>query len=166
MKKVEFIKLYDQYAPRIYRYISLKLNSTHDSEDLTSEAFFRFWDKFGRKKKKVDYPQALLYQIAGNLVIDFYRKKARRTEVNMDPQDSVLRQIQGNVDLNRDVNLAGDLARVKTALGKIRPEYQDILIWRYLDDFSIKEMAQILEKSPGSVRILVHRALNSLKKEL
>ena len=45
-------------------------------------------------------------------------------------------------------------------------EYQNIIIWRYLDDFSPKEIAQIMEKPEATIRVLVHRALAALKKKL
>ncbi len=165
MKKKEFVKLYDEYAPRIYRFVCLKVNSSQDSEDLTSEAFFKFWRNFGDKSKNIDNPRALLYRIANNLVTDFYRKKAR-TEVVSDPEDSLLAEIRDKTDLNERISLASDVDQVKKALEQLKGDYQNIIIWHYLDDFSAKEIAQIMEKPESSVRVLIHRALNALKKKL
>lgn len=166
MKERQFIKFYDQYAPRIYRFIYLKVNSPQDSEDLTSEAFFRFWQNLTEKKGKIDNPQALLYRIVNNLIIDFYRKKSR-TELIADPEeDSILAKIPDKTDLNEKISLSSDMVKIKKALSKLKGEYQNILIWHYLDDFSPKEISQIIEKPEGTVRVLIHRALNSLKKKL
>ena len=164
MKKRQFVKLYDQYAPRIYRFIYLKVNSPQDSEDLTSEAFFRFWQNLANKKEKIDNPSALLYRIANNLVTDFYRKKSR-TELITDPEENVLTKIPDKTDLNEKMSLDSDMVRIRKALAKLKGEHQNIIIWRYLDDFSPKEIAQILEKPEGTVRALLHRALRALKRD-
>ena len=166
MKKREFVKLYDRYAPRIYRFVYLKVNSPQDSEDLTSESFFKFWQNLTNKSEKIDNPRALLYRIANNLVTDFYRKKSR-TELILDPEeDSVLGKIPDKTDLNKEINLNSDVIEVKKALSRLKGEYQNIIIWRYLDDFSAKEIAQIMEKPEGTIRVLIHRALKALKEGL
>ncbi len=168
MKKRQFIKFYNTNAPRIYRFVFLKVNSPHDSEDLTSEAFFKFWqdlDGKRQKREKIDNPRALLYKIANNLVIDFYRKKSR-TELSIDPDDTILAKIEDrtDTDLNKKLALNSDMIEVKKALNQLNHDYQNIIIWHYLDDFSAKEISQILEKPENNIRVLIHRALKSLKK--
>ncbi len=165
MKKRQFVKFYDQYAPRLYRFIYLKVNSPQNSEDLTSEAFFRFWQNLTNKKEKIDNPPALLYRIANNLVTDFYRKKSR-TELITDPGENILTKIPDKTDLNEKISLDSDMVRIREALAKLKGEHQNIIIWRYLDDFSPKEIAQIMEKPEGTVRTLLYRALKSLKSEV
>ncbi|MBU1292064.1 RNA polymerase sigma factor [Patescibacteria group bacterium] len=168
MRKRQFVKFYDQQAPKIYRFVYLKVSSPQDSEDLTSEAFLKFWQDLAdkkEKKEKIDNHRALLYKIANNLVIDFYRKKSR-SEVSIDPENTVLAQIKDKTDLNKEVILNSDVIEVKKALNNINEEYQNIIIWRYLDDFSTKEIAQILGKPEGNIRVLTHRALKALKKQM
>ena len=171
MKKRHFIKLYDQCASRIYRFIYLKVNSPEDSEDLTSEAFFKFWKNIksnkekGLNNKKINNPRALLYRIANNLVIDFYRKKSR-TELALDPDDSILTKIRDKTDLGAKVRIDSDMEGVKKALGQLKDEHQSVIVWRYLDELSNKEISQILGKSEGATRVIVHRAMNALKKNL
>jgi len=168
MRKRKFVKFYNQYAPRIYRFVYLKVNSPQDSEDLTSEAFFKFWQDLTNKKEKkekIDNHRALLYKIANNLVIDFYRKKSR-SEISLDPEDAVLAKIKDKNDLNVKLALDSDMIEVKKSLNQLKPNYQNIIIWHYLDDFSAKEIAQILEKPENNIRVLIHRALKALKKKL
>ena len=58
------------------------------------------------------------------------------------------------------------MEQIKRALVNLRDEYQNFIIWRYLDEMSISEIAQITEKSEGSVRVGVHRALAALKDKM
>ena len=165
MKRRQFVKFYDKYAPRIYRFVYLKVNSPQDSEDLTSETFFKFWRNVSEKNNKIDNPRALLYKIANNLVIDLYRKKSR-TELILDPEDSVLAKIKDKTDLNEKLSLDSDIIKMRKAISKLKQEHQNIIIWHYLDDFSAKEIAQILEKPEGSIRVKIHRGLKELRKRL
>ncbi len=167
MRKRQFVKLYDNYAPRIYRFIFLKVSSPEDSEDLTSETFFKFWQnvKNNRQKKKIDNPRALLYRIAHNLVIDLYRKKSRK-EIILNPSENVLAGIKDKSDLGAKIKVDSDMEGVKKALSQLKDEHQNVIVWRYLDELSTKEISQILGKSEGATRVLVHRAMNALKKKL
>jgi len=53
-----------------------------------------------------------------------------------------------------------------TALKTLKEEYREAITLHYLDELSIKEISLILQKSPGAVRVLIHRALNALKATL
>jgi len=175
-----FVSLYDQYASSIYRFIYLRTNSSRDSEDLASDVFLRFWRMLNKEPEQeqnknvlaasseeitIRNPRALLYQIARNLVADFYRKKAHR-EIIVGKEDDIFKDIPDSGDLKEKTMLASEMSQIKKALGKINGEYQEILIWHYLDDFSIKEIAQILQVPENRLRVKLHRALKSLKEKV
>jgi RNA polymerase sigma-70 factor (ECF subfamily) len=69
------------------------------------------------------------------------------------------------VNIEQNAQQKTDIERTMKLLSKIKPEYQDIVIWHYLDDLSIKEISKILDKPENNVRVTLHRALNSLKEE-
>jgi len=159
-----FVWLYDQYSRQIFRFISIKINSLHDSEDLASEVFFRFWKEVNSSDKKIANPRGFLYQIARNLVIDYYRKKPRADLILSQNQEKIVENIADHKSrLDQKAVLESDLNQVKQAMNQVKPLYQDLIIWHYLDDFSIKEIAQILEKPENTVRVQLHRALKALK---
>ena len=62
--------------------------------------------------------------------------------------------------------LSSDIDNIRTALVGLGGEYQDVIIYRYLDELSISEIAKIMEKSEGAVRVTLHRALKTLRDEL
>jgi RNA polymerase sigma-70 factor (ECF subfamily) len=68
-------------------------------------------------------------------------------------------------DLVEKIELASDLEEVKKALQKIREEYREVIILRFVEEMSVKETAEILGKSEGAVRVLLHRAVAALKEE-
>lgn len=160
-KKI-FSQIYDQYIDKIYRFIFFKVNSSEIAEDLCSETFLRGWKKFKEDQDEIENPPAFLYQIARNLVIDHYRQKGRTQTVSTD----CLPIVDPRTDLEEQVMLSSDLSEVRGALTGLKEEYQEIVIWHYIDDLSIREVAKMLDKSEGAVRVMLHRALKALKHKL
>lgn len=158
-KKV-FSQIYDKYVDKIYRFIFLKVNSQEIAEDLCSETFLKGWQAFKGNPQKIENPPAFLYQIARNLVIDHYRQKDRTQFVSTDSVPI----IDPRTDLEEKSLLGSDLEIIKTALTNINQDYQEVIIWHYIDDLSINEIAKMLNKSEGAVRVRLHRALKALRK--
>ena len=157
----QFSKFYDQYIDKIYRFVFLKVNSQEIAEDLTSEVFVRSWDKF-RQGEEIKNIQAFLYRVARNLVIDYYREKGRVRTVST--EDVIIPDPR--VDLEAKAQTDSEFGEVRFALHKINEDYQEVIIWRHLDGLSISEIAEILDKSEGAVRVMLHRALKELRSHL
>ncbi|MCD6528056.1 RNA polymerase sigma factor [bacterium] len=158
----KFSKVYDQNIDKIYRFIYLKVNSQEMAEDLTSETFLRGWEAF-KNQKEIKNPQAFLYQIARNLVIDFYRKKEQLKFVSL---DNCKEMSDPHTDLEKKSIVLSDIEEVRTALIGLKEDYQNIIIWRYLNDLPISEISKIIDKPEGTVRVMLHRALKELRGRL
>ena len=159
-----YSEVYDKYVKKIYRFVLLKVNSAEIAEDLTSEVFMRGWQSFkGQGPDKIDNLQAFLYQIARNLLADHYRQetKAQLVSVEYAPLLPDARQ-----DLEEMSFIQSDMERVKAALVNINDDYREVIVWYYLDELKVPEIAKILDKSEPTVRVLIHRALQALKAEL
>ena len=157
-----FTQIYDDYVDRIYRFIFFKVGSEEIAQDLCSETFLRGWQSFKSKKQEIDNPQAFLYQIARNLVIDHYREKAKTQTVSAD----YVSIADPGQDLEEQALSRSDLDTVRLALFDLKDNYQEIVVWHYVDDLSIPEISKMLKKSEGAVRVMLHRALKSLKNKV
>ncbi len=157
-----FSQIYDQCVEKIYRFIFLKVSSQEIAQDLCSETFLKGWQSFKENNKKIDNPQAFLYQIARNLVVDHYREKGRTQTVSAD----YIPITDPRVDLEEETQANSDLDTIKAVLTNLKDEYQEVVIWHYIDDLSIAEIAKMLKKSEGAVRVTLHRALKAVKKEI
>ena len=171
--KKKFSKIYDQYIDKIYRFIFLKVNSQNIAQDLCSETFLRGWEAFKNQKgaygssatakiknqKKIENPQAFLYQIARNLIIDHYREKGRTQFVSADcvPIEDPGPSMEEESFLNSDID------KIRIVLADLKQDYQEVIVWRYINDLSISEIAKMLNKPKGTVRVTLHRALKALK---
>jgi RNA polymerase sigma-70 factor (ECF subfamily) len=155
-----FSKIYDRYINKIYRFIFLKVNSQEIAQDLTSETFLRGWESF-KNGNKIENPQAFLYQIARNLVTDYYREKGRAQVVSAE----FVPIVDPRQDLEEKALATSDVDTIKLALTKLPEDYQNVIIWHYLDDLPIPEIAVMLNRTEEATRVLLSRALKALRNE-
>jgi RNA polymerase sigma-70 factor (ECF subfamily) len=157
-------KIYHQYIDKIYRYIFLRVNSQEVAEDLTSEAFMRGWDRFKNNKDKEDIRniQAFLYQIARNLITDYYRERGQRQSVSAE----YVSMTDPRINLEERAVIMSDLDLVKAALSGLKEEYREMIVLYYLEELRVPEIAKITNKSEETVRVQIHRALQALREEL
>ncbi|MEK7542502.1 MAG: sigma-70 family RNA polymerase sigma factor [Patescibacteria group bacterium] len=157
----QFGEIYDQYIGKIYRFIILKVESQEVAEDLCSEVFLRVFGEF--QKNSIENIQAFLYQVARYTIADYYRKRASMKVVSIEEAGELVEETSS---LFEEVMMSVQIEEVRKALGHLRDEYQNLIIWRYLDELSIQEIAQIMGKTEGSVRVGIHRALGALKSQM
>ena len=156
----QFGKIYDQYVERIYRFIVLKVETQEVAEDLCSEVFLRVFGEF--QKDSIENMQAFLYQVARYTIADYYRQRASMKVVSIEETEELL----GEDSLFEDVAVRSEIEEVRKAICFLRDEYQNLIIWRYVDELSIPEIAKITGKTEGNVRVGVHRAMESLKAQI
>jgi len=157
--KKEFNQIYDQYIEKIYRFIFLKVDSIEVCQDLTAETFTRLWQELNRNNK-IEHISGFLYRVARNLVIDYYRQRNKNPIVSADSVSI----IDEKNNPHKKAEQSSDLEMVKKAMNNLKEDYKDVIIWRYLNDLSISEIAQIVNKSESAVRVTLSRALTELKK--
>lgn len=157
-----FARLYDLFIDPIYRYVYYRVNSA-DAEDLVETVFLKVWENIRQYKAKKRSFSAWIFRVAHNLVVDHYRSFKDKTFEELNPQMP---------DQNRQHNPIKTVQNVfdnevlKKALSKLKKQYRDIILYKFVNDLSNMEIAQILDRSEGSLRILQFRALKALKKEL
>lgn len=138
--------LNEQYD-KIYRYCYFKLKSKEAAEDITQESFLRYFGsiRYKEKGKSLQY----LYTIARNLCIDEFRKQSLEQ----------LPEVQDEV--NMENRLITSLS-IKTALGKLDRESQELLLLRYVNEVPISAICNIM----GISRFAVYRKTNSALKQI
>lgn len=154
----QFSRIYDEYIEKIYRFVYLKVNSQEAAEDITSKVFLKGWEAYSAKEVK--NPGAFLYQVARNAVVDHYRAKGRTNVVSVDFSPEIVDD--GTSAYDKAV-LSADIGSVRDSLSRLKKEHQDIIIWHYLEDMPISEIAKLIDKPEGTVRVMLHRGLKDLR---
>ncbi|MBI4272389.1 RNA polymerase sigma factor [Candidatus Uhrbacteria bacterium] len=158
-----FGTIYDFYHERIYRYVYLKVPTQEDAQDITADTFLRAW-QYMQEKKAIRALQAFLYQIARNLIVDFYRK--RGSVVDSLDEHEVIVADRGDLSLEEKMILKSDIEQVERAIRQLKDVYRDVVILHYLNDVPLKNIARLIEKSQGATRVILHRAVKTLRDTL
>jgi RNA polymerase sigma-70 factor, ECF subfamily len=155
-------ELYLLYFDRIYSYLHMSVGNRHDAEDLTTQTFLRMLESIKKFRFQAAPFSAWLFRIAHNLAMDHFRA-ARRWQ----PEEDVP-EPPGDSEPSAELEAMQSIGR-KTMLELIEglsPEQQQVLTLKFVFNFGNNEVAAILDKTPGAIKSLQHRALASLQKQL
>jgi RNA polymerase sigma-70 factor (ECF subfamily) len=153
--------LYERYLNDVYRYIYYRIGDSLLAEDLTETVFLRVWEKLSSFQiGRIAFRNWLL-RVAHNLVVDEYRARKETSHLEDHPHLTAPgpNPEQAAIAKERHEQLA-------EAMRRLRPEYQHVLALRFISGLRHSEVAQVLGKSEGTVRVLQHRALQALAKIL
>lgn len=148
----ELAEMYDTHAPRIFRYIYHRLGDQAVAEDLTSEVFVRFL----HARVAPENLAAFLFRVAHNLVVDYLRghRATQLLDENLAAEQS---------DPAHLVEEGMKRARLRRAIAHLTAEQQQVIVLKFLEGFSNEEVARVLDKSVGAVKLLQHRGLAALR---
>jgi RNA polymerase sigma-70 factor (ECF subfamily) len=151
-----FGDLYERLLPTLFRYVATRIEEVAEAEDVTEAVFVRAWEALDRYRPSGAPLRVWLFRIAHNLIIDRYRSQ-RPTESLDDEQRDPADSIEAGV-------LAEEEQRqLASALRRLEPDQREVLVLRFVNAFSHAEVAEIMGRSGGAVRVLQHRALNALR---
>lgn len=153
-----FAYFYDKYVTNVYRFVLLKVSNRQVAEDLTQDIFLKTWQHLVDKKNVKSF-QAFIFRVARNIVVDHYRQTNRQALPLEYVREDSGEEFSINLELDKSIGAAQILAQMR----QLKPEYQEVLLLRYVEDLSIEEIADIIQKDKNNVRVLLHRALNKLK---
>lgn len=159
-----FGKLYDHYVPKIYRFLFVKTNNREEAEDLTHEVFVSAWQNLGRYTHQGFPFSSWLYQVARNKVIDYYRLKKNHTSLEEADGEGAAFAVENTIA--RDLDNALKINKIKGLLQELSSDQQDVILMRFVEELSYAEIASVMEKSEGAVRLIQHRAIQELKKHI
>jgi len=154
--------LYDHYQPMIYRFVLVKVGSREEAEDLTHQTFLSAWQNVRTYKHRGHPFSSWLYQIARNQVIDHYRSKKGDVSIEAVDPEYFVAPASASVDLTSKL----EMEKVQRAVRQLKPDYQDVIIMRFIEDISLKETAAAMKKSEGAIKLIQHRAIKELQKIL
>jgi len=149
--------IYDHFSPKIYKFIFFRVGHKEVAEDILSDTFVKAWNKIDQMTS----PQSLqgwLYQIAKNNIIDYYRIK--KSVVDLEEVAEFLEDGTSPVD---DLNLELDQKRILKLLTQLPLDQQQVIKYKFFEDMTNEEIAFVMNKNAGAVRVLQHRAIAKLK---
>ena len=153
-------EIYRHYYLDVYKFIICYSGNQNDSEDMTQEVFIRVL----KNLSKYDYSSSLktwIFSIAKHVAIDHYRK----TRFTIILKEGFFKQLISNEKSPFEYAEQNETKiYLNETISKIKPNYRMVLILRGINEFSIKETAQILNYSESKVKVVYHRAIKELEK--
>lgn len=169
-----FSELHKRYFPKIFKFIYFRVSTREDADDIASQVFLDVWAYLTNQSvQQVQHFGGLIYRIARNRVISFYRIKGRiPLLVSLDALhdseghpffeladtrefDPLLQELEQFSEL--------DKSQVIDAVQQLPEGYREAVALRYFEGLNIPEIAEIMEKSQGNTRIIIHRGLKKLR---
>jgi len=165
-----FEPLYRKYLAQVYSYAYYELGDHHDAEDATERTFLAALaniQRFEERARPADGDGAStfrvwLFQIARNIVANGRRTSRRHPETPLEAAAIVADPL----DVEGDVTRREEAAAAWGAVGRLSGDRRRAVVLRFVDEMSTAEIAGILGRSEGAVRVLLHRALRAVARDL
>ena len=153
--------IYDSFNRGIYSYSLRLLGETDLAEECVAETFSRFLHALHTGSGPQQYLQAYQYRIAHNWITDRYRSQPPlSTELDENVVDEARPSLQQSLDKTMEQE------KMRAALVRLTGEQRQVIALRFLEGWENEEVAAALNKPPGAIRALQHRAIENLRKIL
>lgn len=153
-----FAELYEQNFHRVYAYVARRVRDRVEIQDLTAQVFHKALANLGKFKWKGAPFAAWLYRIASNVIADQAKQKVRESTDQVDPSSES--------STATDLEAVERRARLFSAVDKLPEDQRRVIVMRFADEKSIREIAGELGRSEGAVKQLQFRALENLRNRL
>jgi len=158
-----FGELYNMYYDQIFGYALRRSADIDMAKDITSGVFIKALKNIRRFEWRGVSFSHWLYRIANREIINHHNKRKRETSYeiavtdNTTPQDELIKA-------KSEINKHDEYLALQNYISKLSLKYQEVIALRYFEDLSIAEIAQILKKPEGTVKSLLHRSIEQLRK--
>ena len=153
-----FAELYELHFDRVYAYVARRVRDRAETQDLTAHVFQQALANLGKFKWRGAPFAAWLYRIASNAVADHARRNMRETN----DQEAAAETTSAPVDLEE----VERRARLFGAVDKLPDDQRRVIVLRFAQERSIREIADELGRSEGAIKQLQFRGLENLRNRL
>ena len=156
----QFGALYDRHFQQIYRFVYSRVREQTAAEDVTSEIFMKALKAMPRYQDTGRPFAAWLYQIAVNAIADRYRTLRPSQSLDDFHDLSIAGPALEDLAAHRD-----EIRRIWGLVEALPVQQKTALVLKFQEDMKIEDIAVAMGKSPGAVKLLIHRGVSRLRDE-
>ncbi len=160
----DFLEKYNEYKDKIYNHFYYRVSfDVEVAEDLTSETFLKAYKFYENYNKKFAF-STWIYTIAGNILIDYYRKNGRDVLIDdeFDYSDSNIFVEKKELEIDNEI----DSKNIEKEIGKLLDFQKECMVLKFVDDLNYEEISKITNKKQNTIRQTISRAIKKIKKNL
>lgn len=152
-----FEELYERYADKVYRKCLSFVKDKARAEDFTHDIFMKLILRIGSFKETAKF-STWLFSITYNYCIDQLRVIKKSAEETLEEDLEIIDEVEDGAEIEMEAK------KLRQVLEKIPPDERTILLMKYQDDFSIKEIADTFNLSESAVKMRLKRTKEKLRK--
>lgn len=154
-----FYEAFEAHSDALFHFCSFKIADREQARDLVQKAFERFWLSL-KKGNEIVNPRAYLYKTLKFLIIDEYRSNKKTISLEALQEDGYEPSVESE---EGKVSTKLEFERLREVMKKLAPKYEEVLILRYVNELSLKEVADILKVRDNVVSVRLNRAIKQLE---
>ena len=155
------VTVFDRYAPALYKYARRLTGDCAEADDIVGDVFTLLLKHLKEGKGPRDNLRSYLYQVAYHKVVDHARERKHLTpvesEMDLGSGESLPSQHEHQEEMD---------AVEAIILNQLTEDQRHVIVLRFIEDFSIKETAEITGKDANNVKIIQNRAITRLRQVL
>lgn len=162
-----FLAAFEDHADALFRHASFRISDRERAKDLVQDAYLKTWGYVVKGNVVEDY-KSFLYRTLNNLIIDEYRRKSTDSLDAMLESEKVTEGAFEDlvIDGREEIEIAVDAKWVSTLVTEMPEQYQRVVVMRFMDGLSPKEIADILGDNVNAVSVRIHRGIGWLKRRI
>jgi len=155
-----FVKLYEEFMPKVYRYVRYKVNNDLLAEDLTSTVFIKALDNFEKYSEDNAAFSTWIFSITRHAIIDYYRTEGKKRYLSLD--EVVERPADGDSPGEKLENQA-EKDCLNNCVAKLSQEEQELIHLKFGAEMSNRQIAEIMGISESNTGVRLFRTVKKLK---
>lgn len=155
-----FAQLYERYLPKLFGFVTRRINNRHEAEDIVSQIFMRVVEHIKNFDPKKSSFKCWLYTIATRLIIDYIRTRVPKQTADLEHAEVVSDPV---ANPQHDAMREEDKSRVHKAITELPERHQQVILLKYFSDLSVEEIASVLGVTSNNASVIIHRALSAFE---
>jgi RNA polymerase sigma-70 factor (ECF subfamily) len=157
-----FARLYEQYLPRIFRYVNYRVGDRTAAEDLTSDIFNKALTNFGKYDSGKATFSTWIFSIARNTIIDYYRRRSKEQKFRGEAESDFYAFSKSPEE---EASRSEEIRKLHQSLSVLNPNEQELISLKFSGDMTNREISRITGLSESNVGTILCRAVRKLRDE-
>jgi RNA polymerase sigma factor (sigma-70 family) len=155
-----FGRLYEQFLPGVFQYVSYRVGDKNAAEDVTSDIFSKALTKFDRFDPRKAAFSTWIFSIARNTVIDYYRSRGRTLNFGEETDPITAASTDSTEE---ELSREEERQKLRQCISQLKPNEQELISLKFSSELNNREIARLTGLSESNVGVILCRAVRKLR---